>query len=267
MTYIFRRFAAAFLASMAIALPASATNFSTDYTDLWFNRNESGWGVNISQQGNTLFATLFVYGPDQTARWYVASGLIGSSTVNFTGPLYRTTGPYFGATWTGGGPAIQVGTMTFNFNTPTTAILTYSVDGVTVTKSIERQTFAPNNLAGAYKGGLTAIGSGCNPSTANGAILVFDQLTVSHSSTNQVSMPVQFFTSNGTSASCTFSGTYTQAGKQGNIAGSWNCTTGNAGAFTISQIAVTVHGWNGRFQGNDQFCTYNGYFGGVKDVI
>jgi hypothetical protein len=90
---------------------------------------------------------------------------------------------------------------------------------------------------------------------------------VSHNAANQVSMPVQFFTSNtGDPATCTFNGTYTQAGKMGNIAGNWSCTTGNTGAFTISQIDVTIHGWSGRFTGNDQFCTYNGNFGGIRDV-
>jgi hypothetical protein len=265
MTHILRRFAAAFLASMAFALPASATNFSTDYTDLWFNRNESGWGVNLIQQGNTIFATLFVYGTDQTPRWYVASSLVGSSSTSFTGPLYRTTGPYFGQAWTGGGPAVQVGTMTFNFNTPTTGTLSYSVDGVSVNKSVERQTWVGNNLGGLYLGGMVATGSPCT-SGSNTSILVFNQFSVTHTASNTVSIPVSFFVSGGASATCTFNGTYTQAGKMGNIVGNWSCTTGNAGAFTISQIDVTIFGWNGKFTGNDQFCTYNGNFGGIRDV-
>lgn len=266
MTQIFRRFAAAFLVSMGLALPASATTFSTDFTDLWFNPAESGWGVNLIQQGNTIFATLFVYGTDQTARWFVASGLVGASSTSFTGRLYRTTGPYFGAAWTGGGPAIDVGSMTFNFNTPTTGTLTYTVDGVTVTKSVQRQTFIGNNLSGNYLGGLTATSSACS-SGSNTPILIFNQFTTTHAASGQVSIPVQFFTANGTAATCTFSGTYGQAGKMGSIAGSWSCTTGNTGPFTISQIDVTIHGWTGRFSGNDQFCTYNGNFGGVRDVI
>jgi hypothetical protein len=261
MTFL-RRFAAAAFASLAFALPASATNFSTDYTDLWFNPAESGWGVNVIQQGNTLFATLFVYGTDQTARWYVASGLTGSTT-NFSGPLYQTTGQYFGQVWLGAGPVVQVGTMTFNFNTPTTASLTYSVNGVTVNKAVQRQTFAANSLAGSFLGGLTATASGCTST----AILVFDHFVSTQSGSGQVSIPVQFFAGNGAAATCTFNGTYTQAGKMGNVAGTWNCTTGNTGNFTISQIEVAITGWSGRFNGNDQFCTYTGVFGGTKDVL
>lgn len=262
MTHAFRRFAFALLTSVGIALPAAATSFSTDYTDLWFNPAESGWGLNLSQQGNTMFGTLFVYGTDQTPRWYVASALVASSTTSFTGTLYRTTGPYFGAAWTGGGPAVPVGTMTLNFNSPTTATLSYTAEGASVTKQIQRQTFVSNNLAGSFLGGLVATGSGCTTTS----ILVFDHFNATHSGT-QVTLPVQFFAGNGTAQSCTFTGTYSQSGKLGNVAGNWNCTTGNTGTFTISQIVVAQTGWSGRFNGQDQFCTYNGYFGGTKDVL
>jgi hypothetical protein len=264
MTHFIRRFAAAVFASLAFALPASATSFSTDYTDLWYIPAESGWGVNVIQQGNKLFATLFVYGTDQTARWYVASDLTGSSNTAFSGALYQTSGPYFGVGWTVGGPAVQVGTMTFNFNTPTTASLTYSVNGVTVNKAVQRQSFAGNNLGGSFLGGLVATASGC----ATTSILVFNQFIATHNgASQQVSIPVQFFAGNGAAATCTFNGTYTQAGKLGNVAGTWSCTTGNTGSFAISQIALAITGWSGRFNGNDQFCTYTGYFGGTKDVL
>jgi hypothetical protein len=265
MTHAFRRFVFALLTSIGVALPASATNFSTDYTDLWFIPAESGWGINLSQQGNTIFGTLFVYGTDQTPRWYVASALVASSTTSFTGPLYRTTGPYFGNAWTGGGPAVQVGTMTLNFDTPTTATLTYSADGVNVTKRIERQTFVLNNLGGSFLGGLVATASAC-VGQSSPDILVFDHFNASHSG-NQVSLPVTFFAGNGTPQTCTFTGTYGQSGKLGNVTGNWSCNPApNTGTFTISQIDVAQTGWSGRFSGRDQFCTYNGFFGGTRDV-
>jgi hypothetical protein len=262
MTYLIRRFAAALFATFAFALPASATTFSTDYTDLWYNPAESGWGVNVIQQGNTIFATLFVYGPDQAPTWYVASNTVGASATSFTGPLYRTTGPYFGGVWTGGGPAIQVGTMTFNFTTPTTATLTYSVNGVTVTKSVQRQSFVFNNLGGNYVGGVTGSASGC---TLTG-IFAYYLLTVTHAASNAISLRVDFFAGNGAPANCTFNGTYSQNGKLGNVAGNWSCSTTNAGAFTISEITSSITGWSGRFSGNDQSCRYTGYFGGTRDV-
>jgi hypothetical protein len=266
MTYNFRRFAAALAASMAFAMPASATSFSTDYTDLWFNPAESGWGVNLIQQGNTLFATLFVYGPDQTARWYVASGLVGSSTTTFTGPLFRTTGPYFGAPWTGGGPATNVGSMSFVFNTPTTGTLTYVVDGVNVQKSIQRQTFVANNIGGAFLGGLTAQSSACS-SGQNNPILIFNQFTVSHNAANQISMPCSSSPATARPPPAPSPAPTGRTASRATSSAPGAAPPGNAGAFNITQIDVTIHGWTGRFSGNDQFCTYNGNFGGVRDVI
>lgn len=36
------------------SLRAGATNFPTDASDLWWNTNESGWGVNAMQQYSKL---------------------------------------------------------------------------------------------------------------------------------------------------------------------------------------------------------------------
>jgi hypothetical protein len=57
-----RKFLAALIASLAI--PALATPQPIDATDLWINPSESGWGISVYHQGATLFASLFVYGPD-----------------------------------------------------------------------------------------------------------------------------------------------------------------------------------------------------------
>ena len=82
MTSLFRRLFATIAATFAIALPASATTYSIDYTDLWYaGQSEAGYGLNVVQQYNTIFATLYVYGPDSQPRWYFASGMTGSYTL------------------------------------------------------------------------------------------------------------------------------------------------------------------------------------------
>ena len=40
---------ALFCALLLWALPASAAN----YTDLWWNKSESGWGMSLAHQNNT----------------------------------------------------------------------------------------------------------------------------------------------------------------------------------------------------------------------
>jgi hypothetical protein len=263
------RAAAALAAAITLAMPAQATTYSTDFTDLWFNPSESGWGVNFIQQNDVIFATLFVYGVGNVAQWYTASAMrpspAGSQTA-FSGQLFLTSGPYFGAPTFDPNAVTRtpVGTMTVNFTSATTGTLQYTVNGTQVTKTITRQTWANDNLTGSYFGGLTATGSNCSQ-IANGPILIVGDLTVQQTG-SQVSMNVKFIPPSGQESQCTFSGPFTQAGHLGSIDGNWSCTTGNTGTFTLSGIDSSVNGLNGRFNGRDQFCTYDGFFGGPRDV-
>ncbi len=36
------------------------TAVTTDVSDLWWNPSESGWGMQLVQEGNFVFATVFV---------------------------------------------------------------------------------------------------------------------------------------------------------------------------------------------------------------
>ena len=121
------------------------------YTALWWNPAESGWGLNTTHQGNIIFATLFTYAPDGEPLWLVAPNLVGmgsgygeygmESDYSYFGPLYRTHGPPFNAVpWVPIGFA-QVGSMTITWTSEVTALLSYSMNGVTVMKGIRRQEF------------------------------------------------------------------------------------------------------------------------------
>ena len=122
-----------------------------NYQDLWWNPAESGWGVNVTHQGNILFATLFNYAADGTGIWLILSrGDRQADGSSFTGDLFRTTGPAFNAvpfTPITQANLTRVGTMTFAFQSGNTGTLTYSIDGVSVTKPIQRQTFAASSPA------------------------------------------------------------------------------------------------------------------------
>lgn len=114
-----------------------------NYQDLWWNRAESGWGLNLAQQGPVIFATLFTYSATGRDLWLVASGLARQPDGSFAGSLFSTTGPRFDADpWTPIGFS-QAGTMTLRFSAGDRGTLVYSVNGVEVTKEIERQTFGP----------------------------------------------------------------------------------------------------------------------------
>jgi hypothetical protein len=269
MTRFLQRYAVAFLATF-FSLSASAVTTGPDYTDQWWNQAESGWGVNFTQQGEVIFATMFVYGTDNSPRWYTAT--MRPSGAAFSGPLAQTTGPYFGAGTFNSGTvtATVVGNMTVAFGNQYSGTLTYQVNGVNVTKSITRQTFGEQTIGGRYLGGLTAQGTNCR-NAPNGAILIFDTLTVSQSGRN-VSMLVQFTSNQGQASQCTFAGALTAQGRVAQVTnGTWNCTyggsPGNAGSFTLEMLDASQQGFSSRFTGTDQFCSYNGFFGGVKDVL
>ena len=209
-----------------------------------------------------------MYGTDDTPRWYVGPNTGTQGANAFTGPLYTVTGSYFVVPWTGAF-ANQVGDISFSFSSATTGTLTYSVNSVTVTKNIVRQTWKNNVLTGNYVGGTTAFGSGCG---GNGGVLISGFMTVSQS-TPSITMVVNFSTATQQPGRCTYSGSYTQTGSLGNIdGGTFNCTIGGVGnalvgSFSIAEITNSRNGFNGRFTGQDQFCSYSGYFGGIKDVF
>ena len=124
---------------------------ATNFQDIWYAapaESEAGWGVNLTHQGNIIFATWFTYDVDGTPLWL-------SATVSKTGPgvytgaLNRTTGPAFNAV-----PFLPanvglatVGTLTLTFAHGNSATFAYTValngpaSAVTQSKSIVRQVF------------------------------------------------------------------------------------------------------------------------------
>src|SRR2546423_15719510 len=118
----------------------AATSFSPDASDMWWNPTESGWGMNVVQQGNIAFATLFLYGADGRAHWYAAPRMAGQSAptdrpMYFTGTLYETTGPTFATTFNPSAVGVPAGgPIEFENPRPRGGQLAYRIDGVTVSK-------------------------------------------------------------------------------------------------------------------------------------
>ena len=118
---------------------------ATNYQDLWWAAPagaESGWGVNLTQQGDTIFATWFTYDTDGSPLWLSATTNKSSAGV-FTGTLYRTTGPAFNALPFSPSQVVAtpVGTLTLSFASGDTATFAYVVNGVSQSKTITRQVF------------------------------------------------------------------------------------------------------------------------------
>jgi hypothetical protein len=127
---------------------------AANYQGLWWRspaNSESGWGVNVTHQGNILFATWFTYDTDGSQMWLV----MPSSTRNgdsYTGALYRTTGPAFNASpWNAAGVGVtEVGSATFTFTDSNNGTFAYVVNGISQAKPITKQVFSvvPSCVAG-----------------------------------------------------------------------------------------------------------------------
>jgi hypothetical protein len=215
------------------------------------------------QQNDVIFATLFVYGADRQARWFVASDMRPTSSRNdgaqFRGALYQVDGPPLFAPFSAE-QAIrrEVGTMTFDYARPDRGTLTYSVDGATVTKGVMRQTWTANDVGGRYL--MTRVeqgmGGACSlpPGTLN---LGETQVLLSG---GNVTMTTGL---NNSGAACTYSGAYSQDGHMGSIAGSYSCANGS-GPFTMSEVAVSPNGFLARISETVNGCNVVGNIGGPR---
>jgi hypothetical protein len=117
---------------------------SPNYQDLWWNPAESGWGLNLAHQGDTLFATWFTYGDDGSATWFVASALRRQSDGSFSGSLEQATSgsPAF-SSWNPDSFAQKtVGSATVTFTDIDHGVFRSIVNGVSQQKPITRLSFA-----------------------------------------------------------------------------------------------------------------------------
>ncbi len=119
---------------------------ATNYQDLWWvgGGAESGWGINLTHQGDTIFATWFTYDADGTPLWLaVTANRIAPAT--YRGTLIRTTGPAFGAVPFDPARVTRTaaGTATFTFANGNAATFAYTLNGISQAKAITRQLFAP----------------------------------------------------------------------------------------------------------------------------
>ena len=261
-----RKIAGALLCAV-LSFPAHGTNFGTDSSDLWWNSSESGWGVNVMQQNSTLFMTFFVYGTNNAPTWYVAPAVLYSggsgNTLAYSGALYQTSGPYFGGSFNPNNVSNRVvGSVSFNLTSTTTANLTYTVDGVTVSKSLTRQTWAGENFTGSYVGGSTGTLSGCS---VNGAAEDVDVFTINQTGTNGTSFSLVAANVQN-SVSCTYTGTYSQAGHLGAVSGNFQCNPGSSGSFSIQELEGTLAGFTGRIVTANGGCTFSGRLAGARRI-
>lgn len=130
-----RRFLAVLAAS--IVLPAAAQSVpAANYTDMWWNASESGWGISFTQHAgsNQVFAVWFTYDPRETdpasgqrkPLWIVMPGGTWTTPTTITGSVYVLNGVPFNQT--GSNRSINpVGTFTFTFSSVSAGTFAYNI--------------------------------------------------------------------------------------------------------------------------------------------
>jgi hypothetical protein len=117
---------------------------AASYGDLWWGgKSQDGWGIAINQQYRTLFAVWYTYDRAGKPVWYYVPGGQWTSEAVFTGKAYRASGsawlgkPYDPSAF----HADAAGSVTLSFTDLSHGVMTYTLDGVTQSKPIERQPF------------------------------------------------------------------------------------------------------------------------------
>ena len=113
-------------------------------TALWWVPNESGWGLNLIHRSgsNIVFGTWYTYGADGKRTWFVMPSGAWTSSNTVTGTLYRTSGPAFTAPYDPGlVTTTPVGSGTLTFSDANNGTWSYTVDGISGVKAIQRFPF------------------------------------------------------------------------------------------------------------------------------
>jgi hypothetical protein len=125
---------------------AVASGGPDNYQDLWWSGlQENGWGISITQHRDILFSELFIYDAQGQPIWVVMpGGSWNASFTRFTGPVFIPSGSYFAAydaSRHSVGP--QAGTVTLDFASRASATLSYTINGISGSKQIQRIGFGP----------------------------------------------------------------------------------------------------------------------------
>ena len=246
------------------------TGYSIDHSDSWWVSSESGWGLQLVQQANVIFATMYVYDTQNNPVYYTATLDPNPATTDWSGDLYLTHGPWYGA------PAYdraavayrKVGQMTVSGDAVQQAQLAYSIDGVAVNKTITRFTLRYDDYAGTYSGSVLsyAICPTHAPGTVIPVIWYPGTFTITQTENQLVVAKLSIA---GQSTGCTFTGDYTQFGHLGRSQGTFACKEGTNGTHTFDLMIVQkLGGWkvaSANLTGRDSSgCSISGGITGIR---
>ena len=149
MKHIIQGWIALFMTLVALGGSTTASSYTIDTTSspsvltgLWWNANESGWGLTVTQQYGIIFVAMYTYDSANNPIWYVMTNcpvVAGGCT----GDIFKVRGgSRLTANWTPNLALTKVGTGTLAFSDANTAAMNFTLDGIAGSKALTRQIFA-----------------------------------------------------------------------------------------------------------------------------
>lgn len=146
-----RRFRATALAiALAVAAPGALvaqTAPERDHTGVWWNANESGWGVFTIDFGDVIAPAWYTYDDDGEATWFTVAGAVPQDDGSYAGDVYRFTGvPFAQIAGNAANPGTKIGDATFRFSGEDALTLSYTIGAVSQTKQLTRFEFGEQDV-------------------------------------------------------------------------------------------------------------------------
>jgi hypothetical protein len=104
----------------AVPQTANTQSAPANLSTIWWVPAESGWGLNLNEQGGKMFGAWFTYADDGKALWLYVPEFKRQTDGSWQGEIYRTTGVPFDKI---------TGMATTSVNSQGTAVLTPNADG------------------------------------------------------------------------------------------------------------------------------------------
>ncbi len=119
------------------------TNITANFSGIWSNSNEPGWGVSIAAQGQTLVPVWYTYDNNGRPSWFLVSGARKQADGSYAGPISSFTGIELNQI---NGPAVlssrERGTASFRLLIDGQLEFNYVLDGISQQKKLLKFNFS-----------------------------------------------------------------------------------------------------------------------------
>jgi hypothetical protein len=230
---------------LTLRVAAAVLPATSNVSDAWFNPDEPGWGLTLTEHERTTFATWYVYSPVGQPLWLVmpAGQRQGNSIVGDVFEPRRGTSADLA--WRPAPAAQAAGRAEFTFYGNDKGQIAYTFQGRPVVKSISRLNVAPVARNAVYASMLSGEFFVCTVERGRIDLARYIEMSLTPSPSVPGTSAFRFTDRPQFGAAdavvCTYTGEVTQAGSVLGGSGRYQCSGGTAasnGPFTVSNLRV-----------------------------